>query len=293
MSKLPYRLLTIVCSIIVYVTTTSIRGGYFCFLGLSGFPLSILLGTLIYYTFTALLLNSTWGKQNRIFILIVVIAPFIPELIGRAFIFRETLISFPDTLLKILATIISWFLFGYTKGSLLRIGGSIVIFSTALWSSFYGFNYWINFVNHKSFSGRFDQHINNEIIVQDSHGRFENLDSLYQNYILLDFWSKRCGVCYKMMPEFEKLYERFKDSKDVKIYSIFCRNEDDRYNFGDSIVKSLGYSFPVVNIDYSENPALMKELGIESFPQFLIIDRDKNIVYHGNLSLAEKFLENL
>ncbi len=95
------------------------------------------------------------------------------------------------------------------------------------------------------------------------------------------------------MPEFEKLYERFKDSKDVKIYSIFCRNEDDRYNFGDSIVKSLGYSFPVVNIDYSENPALMKELGIESFPQFLIIDRDKNIVYHGNLSLAEKFLENL
>lgn len=53
------------------------------------------------------------------------------------------------------------------------------------------------------------------------------------------------------MPEFEKLYERFKDSKDVKIYSVFCRNENDRYNFGDSIVKSLGYSFPVVNIDYS------------------------------------------
>lgn len=74
---------------------------------------------------------------------------------------------------------------------------------------------------------------------------------------------------------------------------LICCYEDDRYNSGDSIVRSRGYNFPVVSIDYNENVALMKELGVETYPQFLIMDSDNNIVYRGTLTLAEKFLEDL
>ena len=120
MSKLSYRLLIILLSIIVYIVTVFPRGGYFSFLGISGFPLSILLGTIVYYIFIALLLSSKRGKQNKIFLLIAVIAPFVPEFIIRIFDWSETLVSFPDNLFKLIAILTSWIVFGYTKNTYRR-----------------------------------------------------------------------------------------------------------------------------------------------------------------------------
>ncbi len=293
MSKLSYRLLIILLSIIVYIVTVFPRGGYFSFLGISGFPLSILLGTIVYYIFIALLLSSKRGKQNKIFLLIAVIAPFVPEFIIRIFDWSETLVSFPDNLFKLIAILTSWIVFGYTKNTLIHIGVSVIVFAVTVWFSFCGYAYWSNYIIDGSFTGKKYQHISSEIKVQDVNGEYVDLESLYKSYILLDFWSRTCGVCYKMMPEVEALYERFKNREDIEVYSVFCRYEDDQYNSGDSIVRSHGYNFPVVSIDYNANVVLMKELRVEKYPQFIIMDSDNNIVYQGTLTLAEKFLEDL
>ncbi len=94
-----------------------------------------------------------------------------------------------------------------------------------------------------------------------------------------------------MMPEIERLYDKYKDREDIKVYSVFCRFDGGKYNTGDSIVHSLGYNFPVVSIDYNTNSVLMDEIGVDGFPQIMILDSDNTIVYHGALSLAEKFID--
>ena len=293
MSKLSYRLLIFLLFIIVYFATSVPKGGYFSFLGITGFRLSILIGSIVYYILIALLLNTSRGRQNRIFILLAALISFVPELIFRVFNFSDTLISFLDAAFKILSIIISWLIFQYTKSSLIRVGGSILILGLTVWFSFYTFDYWINYVQQGSFEGKKYQHITNGIKVQNINGEYEELTSLYEHYILLDFWSRQCGVCYKMMPEVEELYCRFKNRDDVEVYSVFCRYKDDKYNTGDSIVRNRGYTFPVVSIDCDSNSVLLKEMGVERYPQFIIMDRENNIIYHGTLSLAKKFLNNL
>lgn len=291
MSRLSRILLTILAYVILYVATIIPRGGCFTFLGITGFPLAIFLGAIAYFIVTALFLKFSQSKKERILILVIAIAPFIPELVIRMFSFKDTLLSLPDPLFKIAAIILSWIVFRPGRSSATRIMTTILFFLLTIWFSFFGWPYWMNYAKHGTIDGREFQHINSEIIVQDSSGESRNLKSLYKHYILLDFWHKRCGVCYRVMPEIEKLYERFKDNDKVKVYSVFCRTEGDRYNTGDSIVRSRGYDFPVVSIDYEKNDSLMKKMGVVLFPQFIIMDNDNNIVFHGSIPLAEKFLD--
>lgn len=69
MTKFPKILLTILASIVVYLLTAIPRDGYFSILGISGFPLSILIGVIVYYSVMALLLRKPMGTKYMLALL--------------------------------------------------------------------------------------------------------------------------------------------------------------------------------------------------------------------------------
>ncbi len=96
--------------------------------------------------------------------------------------------------------------------------------------------------------------------------------------ILLDFWSTKCGICYKKFPDLERLYHKYKDNKGIQIYSVHVPYPQDNFNSTVKLVKKLNYKFPTL-FAVSKNET-MEKLNFNGFPHYIIIQNDK-IVYSG------------
>jgi len=116
---------------------------------------------------------------------------------------------------------------------------------------------------------------------------FSNIDC---TYLVLDFWISSCGVCFKMFPEVQRVYERY-NNEHIQVYGIFARDEkrEETPANGTEMLRERGYTFSSLSID-REDP-ILKEMSVTAFPTVLIFDKEKTIVFRGSILQAEKFLE--
>ncbi|MCD0472626.1 TlpA disulfide reductase family protein [Flavobacterium sp. JAS] len=96
--------------------------------------------------------------------------------------------------------------------------------------------------------------------------------------ILFDFWSTKCGICYEKFPDLERLYLKYKDNKDVQIYSVHVPYPQDNFSSTLELIEKLNYKFPTL-FAVSKNET-MEKLNFNSFPYYIIIQNNK-IVYSG------------
>ena len=95
---------------------------------------------------------------------------------------------------------------------------------------------------------------------------------------VLEFWNSACGQCIKDFPKFQEFFETY--DEDYEIYSVnvpWRRDKEKNFN-PNSFVDSLGYSFPVLSMEYDE----AKKLEVNLFPTVLVID-NRTIKYRGRL----------
>jgi thiol-disulfide isomerase/thioredoxin len=105
--------------------------------------------------------------------------------------------------------------------------------------------------------------------------------------ILLDFWSTKCGICYKKFPDLEKLFLKYHGNKNVQIYSVHVPYPYDDFKKTKSLVKNLGYKFPTI-FAVSKNETLNK-LNFNTFPHYVIIKNNK-IKYSGFLQIQDNLI---
>ena len=74
-------------------------------------------------------------------------------------------------------------------------------------------------------------------------GKQISLTSLKGKVVAINFWGIWCGWCVKEMPEFQKLYEHYKDDPDVEILTI---NNDRNPDSVPPWMEKKGYTFPVL-----------------------------------------------
>ena len=100
--------------------------------------------------------------------------------------------------------------------------------------------------------------------------------------LVINFWGVWCGPCVIEMPEFQKLYEQYKDDPDVAILTI-----DTNDDFGDlkAWMTKRGYTFPVLVDD-----GYVGKIGIHGFPTTWFVDRGGHIVFT-KLGSTEKLAE--
>lgn len=111
-----------------------------------------------------------------------------------------------------------------------------------------------------------------DFVLPTLEGKSLRLSDFKDKVIILDFWATHCPPCRQEIPDFIKLYNKYRD-KGLAIIGIsldrgnieelkrFCRNERVNYRIAignDEVIESYG--------------------GIRYIPTTFIIDKDKNIV---------------
>lgn len=296
-TKILKTLLIFVISLGILIAFMWLRGGSITVLGLTGFPLSMLVYAAAYFGITVYFLNK-YKTILPVWLVLLVI------LVGTSFMdiyarfirpegFQRSLASLPDFIIRILAVFIGllYYKISTRTGKIITAVCSLLFF---LWSSCYGFDLWLHKVNYGSTSGSTQaEFITNPLILQKSDGTKIQLSDLQHNYTVLDFWSTTCGVCFSKFPAVQSLFNTYKDNSQFGVYGVHYLYENNGENIetGAQILSLENYTFPSFSINGAD--PVLKEIGIDRFPTVLIINKQGQIVFRGNIEKATKLLRTL
>ena len=128
----------------------------------------------------------------------------------------------------------------------------------------------------------------------DQNGKIHRLSSYKGKVIFLNAWATWCGPCRSELPEIEKLYNNYKDSKDVVVLTATFPGKSGEGDVSSikSFMKSMGYTYPVL---FDTSGKLLYTLGISAFPTTYVFDKKGNLLRYfpgaTNLENMEKSIE--
>ena len=128
----------------------------------------------------------------------------------------------------------------------------------------------------------------------DQNGKIHRLSSYKGKVIFLNAWATWCGPCRSELPEIEKLYNNYKDSKDVVVFTATFPGKSGEGDVSSikSFMKSMGYTYPVL---FDTSGKLLYTLGISAFPTTYVFDKKGNLLRYFpgamNLENMEKSIE--
>jgi len=173
---------------------------------------------------------------------------------------------------------------GYNKvRSLLILGVFPVVFSLGL------SDLWTHRIEYGNWTGNVS---NSELIpfsFEDKEGNSVDHKSLQGKIVLLDFWFINCGPCWVKFPKLQKMYEKYGNTDDIRIYAVNRPMKRDKPGDLFRTIEEKEYTFPVLKGTQED----MDALGVYKYPTVMLLDRNGFIVFVGEIEDAEKKLESL
>lgn len=111
-----------------------------------------------------------------------------------------------------------------------------------------------------------------DFVLEDLDGKSLKLFDFEGKVIILDFWATHCPPCRKEIPDFIKLYDKYRDKGLVIIGISLDRCGVEKVK---SFCRENGVNYPVVTGD---REVIASYGGIRYIPTTFIIDKNKNIV---------------
>lgn len=111
------------------------------------------------------------------------------------------------------------------------------------------------------------------------------IKDLEHQYVVLEFWTSSCGVCFKKFPMLQEMYDNYRNLNDVLVAGVFVRyRANEELGTGKDIIRKKGYTFPVYAVH--RNSSLVSHADITVFPTVLILDRNKTVLFKGSIDKA-------
>ena len=253
-----------------------------------GFSYCILIGYPILSAFSYLICRyySKWLSIKGI-VLALFFSCFIMEWLFRIFYWDITVTSLPSSIFLLLGLITGILL--YVRRNYLTYIFTGFCLVASVWMFVIGSEYWLNYQNYGTFTGKVERTVMKDYQFLNEEGDTVCLSQWKGKKVLVDCWSKYCGICYQKMPIVQRLHERYKESDRVYVTSLFVVYRNEKQEEGAKIVKEEGFSFPVWSIGKTHE--LLTDLNIKTYPKVLIFDEEGCLVFHGSIEGAEKLLE--
>ena len=107
-----------------------------------------------------------------------------------------------------------------------------------------------------------------------------SLMQLKSKFILLEFWIKNCGYCVQAVSKLNGLTNKF-DKKTVEVIGINGSDNTEQ-------IKSFYLRHqPLFKTLYDENGRITQDFGVDEFPQVILLDKKRSVIYSGNLNIEE------
>lgn len=272
------HILVFIYSLLLYLLCTPLRG-----LAHIGFVNATIIESICYIVATYIVLKKYAIPRKELYLItgLLVLGRIILEIPIRIISFDSSLISLPSTLIACLSIILTSISFAIKRQS-------VYIVSLLIWG-------YCALIGHKNLLfyicyGKTPHVQVSDLSINTSEG-LASFKDIKSDYILLNFWSSLCGHCRAEFPSIQHLHEKYKNSP-ITIASVFvplAKNES-ALN-GQNIIAKKGYTFPVWSIPSTDT--LINVLNIRGYPIIVILDKNRNVIYRGNLERAEKKLEDI
>lgn len=107
-----------------------------------------------------------------------------------------------------------------------------------------------------------------------------SLNGIQSKFILLEFWMKNCGYCIQAVPKLNNISSKF-DKEYLEVVGI--NGSDDRQNINLFYEKTK----PLFKTLFDEGGKVTKDFGVDAFPQIVLLDDNRKVIYSGNFDLDE------
>lgn len=108
--------------------------------------------------------------------------------------------------------------------------------------------------------------------LSDAKGRSYSLSDYRGKVIVLDFWASWCAKCASLMPELEKLHQKYKD-KGVVVLGVNLL--EDGTNDPVKVMREKGMTYKIL----LKGDAMAAEYGVKSVPAIYVIGADGKVLY--------------
>jgi thiol-disulfide isomerase/thioredoxin len=132
-----------------------------------------------------------------------------------------------------------------------------------------------------NYSEQFDELIvNNSLPVLNIVDDKNNYRTLRKDNSIqvINFWTNSCGACIKQFPNYEALYQKYRNNKFIEVISVNATYKNDRKALSKKKLK--GFNFSNFFLDAKE----MKNFKINAYPTYLIVDKKGIIKFQGYLN---------
>jgi thiol-disulfide isomerase/thioredoxin len=180
--------------------------------------------------------------------------------------------------------ILSGYFFSVSN-DILRKAGTVILSATyCLVAVLFLADKFLHYEGYKNFDGKVNEAKTTIGIIANSVDtmRLDGVDK----FILLDFWTTRCGVCFQKFPKLQEAYDLYKNDKRVDIYAVNVPLPRDTALDPAGMIMKRGYTFPV----YFATAGMETPLSIYGYPTALLI-RNNNIIGRGSIENILKILE--
>jgi thiol-disulfide isomerase/thioredoxin len=88
--------------------------------------------------------------------------------------------------------------------------------------------------------------------------------------VVLDFWATWCGPCQAEFPEFQKLYEKYKDNPGISFVAVNSSWRGDTPQKAQAFIQAKAYIFPVA---YDDGGQVAQRFNVTGIPTTFILDK--------------------
>lgn len=122
-----------------------------------------------------------------------------------------------------------------------------------------------------------------DVTFYDSEGEAVKLSDYYGKPVVMNFWATWCGYCKKEMPDFQEVYEEYKD----KVEFLFINSTDgsrETREKAETYLQEQGYTIPAF---YDEDLDAVYTYSVNSLPTTMLLDKQGRVAAYAP-GLVEK-----
>jgi len=233
--------------------------------------------------------EKRYGKLNPNMIVLAILFPVLAVHVPlRIASFQNTFITLPEFVLQVFAVVLARIgsLFKARSVRWIMLTGCAVLIAIG---SFTLYKYWFNYKWYGAFSMNVLEKHDTVVQGKDRNGDVFSIGDQVDLWVL-DFWNTSCGVCIRRFPDVQKLSDKYRDSKTVKVLAVNIPLKRDKENEAFELLESEGYDFEnIIALDSS----LHRKLGIGVFPTTLLLDKQGVIYFRGNIFTVDRRIQQI
>lgn len=169
-----------------------------------------------------------------------------------------------------------------------QIATSIIII---LFLGYFGMPNWIAYSFSEKTSAKFPAP---SILLTKFNGESFNLNNQSGKILVLDFWSTSCGICLKKFPDYDKLKQEYSSQTEIEFYAVNLIHRKEQLSSVKKVTSSFPYSFENLYTDNSSANQIRELLRIEAVPTIVIINKNNEVIYIGDLNTEKHvFIDNI